>query len=43
MADHKASTMATDIPIYFFHPGLPWERGSNETPTAGSGETFPKQ
>lgn len=30
MVGYKAFSMVTDIPVYFAHPGYPWERGSNE-------------
>ena len=30
MSDHKRSTLATDIKVYFSDPHNPWQRGSNE-------------
>lgn len=30
MAEHRASTMATNMAVYLCDPGKPWQRGSNE-------------
>lgn len=42
MAGHKAFTMATGVPVYFCHPGSPWERGSNENTNGRLCRNLPK-
>ena len=42
MAGHKAFTMTADIPIYFCHPGSPWELGSNEYTNGRLRRNLPK-
>ncbi|WP_448854930.1 IS30 family transposase [Corynebacterium frankenforstense] len=42
MAGHKAFSMATDVPVYFCHPGSPWERGTNEDTNGRLRRNLPK-
>ena len=42
MALHKQFSTATDIPVFFCHPGSPWQRGSNENTNGLLRQYFPK-
>jgi IS30 family transposase len=42
MANHKAITLAADLPIYFCDPASPWQRGSNENTNGLLRQYFPK-
>lgn len=42
MALHKQFGSATDIPVFFCHPGSPWQRGSNENTNGLLRQYFPK-
>ena len=42
MADHKRSSLATDIDVYFCDPSSPWQRGSNENTNGLLRQYFPK-
>ena len=42
MADHRRSTLATDIKVYFCDPQNPWQRGSNENTNGLLRQYFPK-
>jgi transposase, IS30 family len=42
MAEHKAFTLATDLPVFFCDPGSPWQRGSNENTNGLLRQYFPK-
>jgi IS30 family transposase len=42
MANHRAITLAADLPIYFCDPASPWQRGSNENTNGLLRQYFPK-
>jgi IS30 family transposase len=42
MADHKAFSLATDLPVFFCDPASPWQRGSNENTNGLLRQYFPK-
>lgn len=42
MAEHAATTLKADLPVYFAHPHSPWERGTNENTNRWLREYFPK-
>jgi IS30 family transposase len=42
MREHRLFTKETKMRVYFAHPQCPWERGTNETPMACCGNSFPQ-
>jgi len=42
MAEHRRSTLATDVAVYFCDPQSPWQRGSNENTSGLLSQYFPK-
>lgn len=42
MAAHRASTVATDIPVHFCIPAGPWQSGPNENTNGLLRQHFPK-
>jgi transposase, IS30 family len=42
MAEHRAFTLATDLPVFFCDPASPWQRGSNENTNGLLRQYFPK-
>jgi transposase, IS30 family len=42
LAEHKAFSISSGVPVYFCDPHSPWQRGSNENTTACCASTCPK-
>lgn len=42
MHQHKDFSIATDMPVFFFDPGSPWQRGSNENTNDLLRQQFPR-
>ena len=42
MAEHRAFSIATTVPVYFCDPASPWQRGSNENTNGLLRQYFPK-
>ena len=42
MCHHHSITAATRMPVYFCHPGRPWQRPSNENTNGLLHNYFPK-
>ena len=42
LTDHRRSTLATKIDVYFCDPQSPWQRGSNENTNGLLRQYFPK-
>ena len=42
MAKHRSITVATRVPIYFYEPSSPWQRGSNENTNGLLRQYMPK-
>lgn len=42
MAEHRAFSIATKVPVYFCDPASPWQRGSNENTNGLLRQYFPK-
>jgi transposase, IS30 family len=43
MAAHARFSVATGVPVYFYDPRSPWQRGSNENTNGLLGQYFPKR
>ena len=42
MAEHRAFSIATTVPVYFCDPASPWQRGSNENTNGLLRQYFPR-
>lgn len=42
MAEHRAFSIATNVPVYFCDPASPWQRGTNENTNGLLRQYFPK-
>lgn len=42
MAEHRAFSIATNVPVYFCDPASPWQRGANENTNGLLRQYFPK-